>query len=305
MEIKKLSVIVPAYKQEKYIKKDLLRIYKVLKETAYKFEIIVVVDGTSLDKTYKKAKEIKNPYIRVFGYKTNKGKGQAVRYGMTKARGDIITFIDSGGDINPQGITMLLEHMKWYGTDIIIGSKLHTASKVKNYPLQRKILTFGYYFLVKALFRLNVRDTQTGLKAYKRRVLDDVLPRLVIKRFAFDVEILAVAKRLGYTMADAPVRVTFEPANSSLIGLGILKSILIFVLDTVSVWYRMYILRFYDEGRLRKKVLDKELGMKINTGDMYGKKQVIIDFVNFVWSILKDTYLFIYSKLFKRNKKHL
>ena len=282
MEINLLSVIIPIYKQEKTIKKDILNIYTSLAKTPYNFEIIGVVDGTSLDDSYKEATSIRKDNVKIFGYKHNKGKGQAVRFGMQKAIGDVISFIDSGMDIEPNGIVMLLEHMKWYNADIIIGSKLHPASKVKNYPIKRKFMTYCYYLLVKILFGLKVRDTQTGLKAYKRNVLEKVLDLLVVKTFAFDIEILAVANKLGYKkIYDAPVIVNWEPTNTSLAKVfrsGIIRD---FMMDTLAVWYRMNILKYYYNGRNRVKVFDNELGMNVNTGAMYEKKrQYLIDFVN-------------------------
>lgn len=133
MEIKLLSVIIPIYKKERSIRNELTKIYNILKSTPYNFEIIGVIDGTTLDNSYNEAKSVSNDRIKIYGYPHNYGKGQAVRYGMQKSIGDVICFIDSGGDINPQGITMLLEHMKWYKADIIVGNKMHSASKVE-YP---------------------------------------------------------------------------------------------------------------------------------------------------------------------------
>jgi dolichol-phosphate mannosyltransferase len=288
MEIKLLSVIVPIYKQEKTIKSDLLNIHKTLKQTPYKFEIIGVIDGHELDNSMSKANELKEKEIKVFGYKTNHGKGQAIRYGMQKAKGDIVTFIDSGGDINPLGIVMLLEHMKWYGADVIVGSKLHPASKVKNYPILK---TKIYYWLTKLLFKLKIRDTQTGLKAYKKEVLQDVLDRLVIKRFGFDIEILSVANRLGYkNICDAPVEINYDAEKSTYINKGYMKTIMQILSDTLAVWYRMHVLKYYDNGRKRKRVFDKELDMWINTGGMTDKRQYIIDTVNRVHKNLYSVY---------------
>lgn len=280
MEIQLLSVIIPIYKKEKTIGKELEKIHSILKSTPYKFEIIGVVDGTSLDSSYKAAKKVKRPEIKIYGYKHNYGKGFAIRYGMAKSKGDIISFIDSGGDINPQGIIMLLEHMKWYKADIIVGSKFHTASKVK-YPLKRKILSFGYYWFIKLLFGLQIRDTQTGLKAYKRKVLDKVLDRLVVKRFAFDIEILVVANYLGYKkIYDAPVEVDLDFSDSTIIGLFTQNGIWQFVYDTLAVWYRLNILKYYRSGRKRIRIYDKELKMYINTGDLADKRQNIINTVD-------------------------
>lgn len=272
MQIKLLSLVIPVYKKEKTIRQDLLTVYNALKPTPYNFEIIAVIDGTNLDNSYKEAKKVNKPQIKVIGYKHNKGKGQAVRYGMSKAKGDVVGFLDAGGDIDPQGVIMLLEHMKWYSADVIIGSKLHSASVVKGYSFFRKTLTFGYYLFVKLMFRMNVRDTQTGLKFFKKEVLNNTLPKLVIKRWAFDMEILAVANRQGYKIYDAPVFVDFTKAKSTVVSKTLFLSILAFTRDTIAVWYRMNILKYYDKGTKRQRVFDKELGMYVNTGKILGKK---------------------------------
>ena len=102
-----LSVIVPAYRQEKTIQRDLSRIQKVLQKIRYDYRIICVVDGKG-DKTFENARKIKSKKIKVVGYEKNHGKGYAVRYGMSKSKGDIVAFIDAGMDIKPEGLSMLL-----------------------------------------------------------------------------------------------------------------------------------------------------------------------------------------------------
>ncbi|KKR10914.1 MAG: Glycosyl transferase family 2, partial [Microgenomates group bacterium GW2011_GWA2_39_19] len=100
MSPKLLSVIVPAYKQEKTIKKDLENINSILSEGLKDcdYEIICVVDG-ELDGTWKEAEKVKSSKVRVVGYKHNKGKGYAVRYGMVRSKGDLVSFLDAGMDI--------------------------------------------------------------------------------------------------------------------------------------------------------------------------------------------------------------
>jgi glycosyltransferase involved in cell wall biosynthesis len=256
------SVIVPIYKGEKTIAKDIATIVAVLSTTPYSFEVIPVVDGTTVDRSLQEVKKIKDSRVIPMGYEENRGKGYAVRFGMKCARGEIVTFIDSGMDIDPLGVIMLLEHMKWYDADIIIGSKLHPASKV-NYPLRRKILTYGYYLLVKLLFGLKVRDTQTGLKAYKRGVLEKVLPRLLVKKFAFDIEVLAVANHLGYTrIYDAPVSVNLDWSSTTIQLFGA-NGIVNMLIDTLAVFYRLKIKKFYDDGYIHKRFFDRVLQMFI------------------------------------------
>jgi len=255
---KLVSIIVPAYKQEKTIKQDLENILDTLLQTRWDFEIIVVVDGL-LDKTYDIAKSLENKKLKVFGYETNKAR----------AEGDYVSFIDAGMDINPNGISMLLEHMEWYGADIIVGSKKHPVSKV-NYPFVRKIYSWGYHTLVRMLFGLKLGDTQTGLKVMKREVLVKVLPRLAIKKFAFDIELLTVANYLGFKkIYEAPVYVTVEFGKSMFSPKFLFdKHIRNMVMDTLAVFYRLKILKYYDDSSKRKWIYDEELQMRVNTGEL-------------------------------------
>jgi len=242
----KVSIIVPAYKQEKSILTDLENISNVMSKTRWDYEVICVVDG-NLDKTYENASKTKDPKIIVCGYDQNKGKGYAVRYGMAKSDGDFIAFIDAGMDINPNGISLILEHMIWYDADIIVASKRHSASKV-HYPFVRKIYSLIYQILVRILFNLRVRDTQVGLKVFKRAVLEKVLPRLIVKKFAFDIDI--------FNSSFNPAKVIFN------------KHIWQMIFDTIAVFYRMRILKYYSNNSKRLWVYDKDLEMRVNTGEM-------------------------------------
>jgi len=247
--IKKISIVVPAYKQEKTILKNIKRLLLVCDSLPFDFEIILVVDGF-VDKTYKKAKQIKDKRVRVFGYKKNMGKGHAVRFGMKRARGDVVGFMDAGLDIDPTGISMLLNHMIWYDADIIVGSKLHPVSQVE-YPLLRKILSWGYRTLTHTLFGFRVRDTQVGIKFFRRKVARDVFPRLVVKQFAFDVEILAVAYSLGYRrIYEAPIKLSFKPGTIT--SRTLWRTIFLMLWDTAAVFYRLKVLKYYNKSNANK-----------------------------------------------------
>ena len=259
---------MPAHNQEKTIKRDLETICNVMSQTRWEFEIILVDDGSS-DKTFSEAKKVTSANVQVFKYARNKGKGYAIRYGMARAKGEYISFIDAGMDINPNGISMLLEHMAWYDADIIVGSKRHPASKV-NYPWLRKFYSFGYHLVIKLLFSLNIKDTQTGIKVFKRAVLEKVLPRLLVKQFAFDIEILAVANYLGFTkIFEAPVDITLDFSKSHFEALLFLdKNIRNMLLDTLAVWYRLRLVKYYADKSTRKWIYDKDLEMRVNTGEL-------------------------------------
>lgn len=259
-----LSVIVPIYKQEKTIKKDLVNIDQVLKQIRYDYEIIAVVDGKKEDDSYKIAKKLKISKLKVFGYQNNHGKGYAVRFGMAKTKGDYIAFIDAGMEIDPNGISMIIEHMEWYNADIIVGSKQHPASHV-NYPIDRQIISFGGHLIARYLLGVNIHDTQAGLKIFKRSVLIKVLPRLLIKRYAFDLEILSVANYLGFNkIYEAPIKLNYN--FSSLTHATGFKTVYNCFIDSLAVFYRLKVIKYYDDKNKRKWIYDPELSMRINTG---------------------------------------
>ena len=237
-----LTLIIPVYKQEKTIVENLKQIKKILDQIRYHHEIIVVVDGI-VDKSIEKIKQAMLPGVVTVGYIKNQGKSYAIRMGMKKAKGDYVMFIDAGMEIDPNGISMLLEHMEWYNADIIVGSKRHPASQV-NYPLNRKILSYGYYYLVKFLFGLNVRDTQAGIKIFKKDVLQKVLPRLLEKKFAGDLEFLVVAQILGFRrIYEAPIKLDYSLSPiTTAAGIRAIWGILV---DTLAIFYRKNIIRYY------------------------------------------------------------
>lgn len=261
---KLLSLIIPVYRQEKTIAKNLRQILGELDLLRIPVEVIVVIDGQD-DRSYEEAKKVKSPNLTIVGYKTNHGKGYAVRYGMAKSHGDIVGFLDAGGDLKIGSFSMMLEHFRWYNADIIVGSKRHPVSKV-NYPRERKILSWAYQLLIHFLFGLNIRDSQAGMKLYRRMVLEDVLPRLLVKKFAFDIEILAVAYRLGYRrIYESPIELDFT-GSSTITSRNLWKVIFNTLWDTMAVFYRLKILEYYDNTNKRRWIFDPELNFRVNVG---------------------------------------
>ena len=238
-----LSLIVPVYKQEKIIVKNIRQIKQILDSIRHDYEIIVVFDGL-VDSSYKKVKKANIPKVKTISYIKNQGKSHAIRIGMKKAKGDYVMFIDSGMEIDPNSISMLLEHMEWYNADIIVGSKRHPASQV-NYVPSRKILSEGYYFIVKFLFGIKVRDTQAGIKIFRKEVLEKILPRLVGKKFTGDLEMLVVADTLGFKrIYEAPIKLDYSLGN--LTSAATLDAIWYIMVDTLAIWYRKNIIRYYE-----------------------------------------------------------
>lgn len=218
------------------------------------YEIIVVIDGEN-DKTFEQASKINDRNVKIFYYKENQGKGYAVQYGMIRAKGDIIGFLDAGMEIHPESIKMLLNHMDWYKADVIVGSKLHPVSLVE-YPISRRILSWGYRMFTRILFGFRVRDTQVGLKLFRGRVVKKVFPKLHVKKFAFDVEVLALSYASGYKrIYEAPVRLSFREGSIS--SKNFWKIIAHMMWDTGVVYFRIKFPSTYSHSVFYKNKIQK------------------------------------------------
>ena len=238
-----LSVIVPAFREGRRIHDNLRRLVGELDQLDVTYEVVVVSDGNT-DTTVSEANRLAAPEVRVFHYPMNIGKGFALSFGVEQSKGALVTFIDADMDLDPANIRSFIELMKTSGCDIVIGSKRHPDSKVE-YPKFRRLQSAMYQVLTRLLFNLNVRDTQTGLKLFRRPVLQDVLPLLAVKKFAFDLELLVIARYLGYrNVVEAPITLNhqFESTVSLLSAWQVLW-------DTAAIFYRLRILRYYQHRK--------------------------------------------------------
>lgn len=244
MEIKSLSLVIPSYKQEKTIVSDIRSLQKNLSKLPYDLEIIVVLDG-EVDNSLAKLQKAKIEHVKTISYKENQGKGYAVKKGMLLANGDIVGFFDGGRDISISSLLVAINLMELHDADIVIGSKLHPDSEV-DYPLIRKIISWIARTITKILFNFDVKDTQVGLKLFRRDVAHAVFSRIIIKAFAFDVEVLAVARHLGYRkIFETPVKIKFKPGSIN--NVNFLKICIFTFWDVLAIFYRMYVLRYYSK----------------------------------------------------------
>jgi glycosyltransferase involved in cell wall biosynthesis len=238
-----LSILMPAYNEAQSIAENVCETVGAMQAAGIDFEIVVIDDG-SMDGTHAAAANALRAWperVRVVRCTRNEGKGNALTCGASYSKGDYVAFLDADMDLHPEQLVTFLAVMDARNADAVIGSKFHPDSKV-DYPSERRVLSFFYYMLVRALFGLPVRDTQTGIKLFKRPVLEHVLPRILVKRFAFDLELLANVHHFGYAIVEAPVTVNFKRVCSRLR----LQAVWNVFLDTMAIFYRMRILRYYD-----------------------------------------------------------
>ena len=243
---RKISVILPAYNKGQVLFGALQNILNQLKLETYNFEIIVVNDG-SIDNTQKEAREFKkfnglSHTIRVYNFRQNFGKGAALAAGFSKSTGDLIIFADADLDLPAKNIRVGLAYLDQTNADIAIGSKRHSKSSV-SYPAIRRFYSWCYQTLIRFLFNLDITDTQVGIKIFRREVLEKVIPKIVVKAFAFDLELLVVARTLGFSkICEFPIELMH--GLGSTINLRAVRNVLV---DTLGIFYRKAVLRYYEE----------------------------------------------------------
>lgn len=199
-----LSVVIPTYRQSDIIGNQVSEVLRALDRLECSFDVLVVVDGDG-DGSSTALARVNHERLRVAVQDQNTGKGSAVRRGLLSVDGRARAFLDGGGDIPPQCLVDAYRIFVDSGADVVVGSKLHPDSVVE-YPLLRRIYSWGYRQLTRLLFGLSVRDTQVGLKIYSAPVVQRVFPHVRTSGFAFDIEALALAIRLGYrSIVEAPI----------------------------------------------------------------------------------------------------
>jgi len=208
-------------------------------------ELIVVSDG-SIDGTAERLLAARSDVaMRVIHYDRNLGKGYAVKLGCLAAHGSWIALVDADLDLDPASVPDFLERGRDGNLDLVVGSKRHPQSVV-SYPRSRRIASWCYQQLNRVLFSLDVRDTQVGLKVFRREVAEEVVPLLLVKQFAFDLELLAVAHALGYErIEERPVRLEYRFTGSGVRSRAVARALL----DTAAIFYRLRILRTYQRKR--------------------------------------------------------
>ncbi|MBN2289835.1 MAG: glycosyltransferase, partial [Candidatus Glassbacteria bacterium] len=240
----RLSVIMPAFNEGENIYDNLREAAASLESLDVSFEIVLVDDGSS-DNTLEEARRAadSDTRIRIAPNYHNLGKGWALKTGFHRCRGEVVAFLDADLDIPPAQMGLLLQELDSGNHDVVIGSKLHPESRLA-YPFSRKLFSLCYFLFIKLLFGLPLRDTQTGIKLYRREVLAEIFPHILVKKFAFDVEILALAHHQGRRIAEVPVILDFRRGlHWGRIRLADIYQIL---LDTLAIYYRLRVLGYYD-----------------------------------------------------------
>lgn len=231
-----LSFVIPAYNEEAFIEDTLGALDSVVQNGKSAYEIVVVDDG-SKDQTFSKAMKYskRNGHVKVIRYFKNIGKGHAVKTGFMGTTGEIVIFTDGDKEIDFNSISKYVEALE-HG-DIAIATKWHPDSVV-SMPMIRKILSHSFNVIVRILTGANLRDTQVGFKVMKRSAVDKIFPRLAVKRYAFDVELLSVAHLYGLKVVEMPIKLKLDASFRS-------KEIWRMLVDLLGIAYRLRVLHWY------------------------------------------------------------
>lgn len=217
-----LSVIIPAKNEEKHIKSTVESIHRYLSGKNIEHEIIVVTDG-STDKTDEIVQSMLTaiPALQLINYPKNRGKGYAVRQGMLKAKGEYRLFTDADNATSIDQIEKFFPYFK-EGYGVVIGSIGIKGAEVAkgSEPAWRRLFGNMGNFYIQILAVPGIQDTQRGFKMVTAKAAQDIFPKMTIDRWAFDVEMLALAIKFGHKIKEVPVKWKNDPNTASHPKLG-------------------------------------------------------------------------------------
>ena len=234
-----LSIIMPVYKLSSRVSCSIKAVERVMDQSGYNYELIIVDDGSPDDTYQHMLRAAKNHLVKPYRLPKNMGKGFALLYGYRRSRGDIIVFFDGDLDIDPRQIKLLVKALRKNNADAAITSKWYPGSRTIATTL-RKFLSITFYALARLLLGLRISDTQTGAKAFRRKVLEDIVGRLTVKRYAFDAELLTALTARGCKVTEVPSLWTIRLTSRFKI-----REMIKMLLDLLAITYRHRVRKQY------------------------------------------------------------
>ncbi len=234
-----ISVVIPAYNEEKRIENTLISLKEYFKDKIYIYEVLLVNDGSkdaTKNKVLKYQKEILN--LKIIDIKKNSGKGYAVKKGMMRARGEFKLFMDADNSVKIDNLDTFLSYGK-KGYDIMIASIKMKDSEIKEENIwYRKVLGDISKYIVRFIAVSGVYDTQRGFKLFSKKAADLIFPKQTIKRWGFDIELIVIARLFNFKIKELPVR--WDNPKGSKVG------------------FLSYINTFWDLLKIKKNILFKK-----------------------------------------------
>ena len=238
--MEKISIIIPAYNEEERIEKTLLAVSEFLQKQPYASEILVVNDG-SHDKTAQVVKNLtsKISNLKLVDNKENHGKGWVTKQGMLEATGDVRLFMDADNSTKVDEIAKFLPFFD-SGFDVVVGSRrIEGANIAVHQGAFRDFLGGVFRFIVHTLVPVGVTDSQCGFKAFSAKSATAIFPKQTIFRWAFDVEILSLARKNNFKIKEVPI--TWVNDSESHVKFSGMVQMLIEVVEVrLNIWTGRY-----------------------------------------------------------------
>ena len=248
----RLSVVLPLYHLAETAEANLRNVAELFEKNGIRSELVPVDDGSSdgTDAVLSRlAANWSYPHVTLKPVvcARNGGKGAALRAGFEASSGEYVMLLDGDLDIHPKRTPDFFEALVKGRADVVVGSKRHPRSVVR-YPWHRRAVSWAYFTLVRLFVGLPITDTQTGMKLFRRRVLGEALGRMLVKTYAFDLELLAIAHSRGAKIVEAPVVIRF----GSRFGCLKAETVRTMAHDSLAVFYRLKVLKYYAKAEVPK-----------------------------------------------------
>jgi dolichyl-phosphate beta-glucosyltransferase len=209
----KISIIIPSYRSAKTLENNLPYLINFLNVNGFIFEVIVVDDGSNDEDETKRITE-KN-HCTYLTYPNNQGKGEAVRFGVKQATGDLIIFTDADIPFEASAIEKIIYYLDFKEYDLVIGDRGLPESEYFSIISSKRRFGSGFFtFIVGRFITTGISDTQCGLKGYRKVIADDLFNVSRIKGFTFDVELIYIALKRNYDIKKIPVKLRSQDGNS-------------------------------------------------------------------------------------------
>lgn len=204
----KVSLVIPMYNEGSIINEALATFSEYMKKTFEDFELIFVDDGsTDGCGDLVEAAHEKDARIRLCRYTPNRGKGYAVRTGVLAAEGDLILFTDCDNAYGEDAVGALADTLVQTGADIVVGSRNLSKDGYEGYTAIRKLASKTYIKVISIAAGFKLSDSQCGIKGFRRDIAKKIFSNCEVDRFAFDLEVIMIATKIGAKIAEMPVKI--------------------------------------------------------------------------------------------------
>ena len=204
----KISLVIPMYNESSIIDEALETFSSYMAQTFEDWELIFVDDGSAdgCGNAVEAAHE-KDNRIRLCRYVPNHGKGYAVRTGVLAAQGDLILFTDCDNAYGTEALGKLAQTLSDSGADIVVGSRNLSSDGYEGYTPLRKLASKTYIKVISIAAGFKLSDSQCGIKGFRHDIAKKIFSNCEVDRFAFDLEVILIAMKLGAKIAEMPVKI--------------------------------------------------------------------------------------------------